>query len=169
MESPPSPRRNLRGSGAACFLFVGRGDMAAAPAAAGAGASRGRQSAATAAAWGGWGGRPRPGNILLQLRQGQLTGRGLIRAVQVRGGPEGRGGAGRVGAGRGPGKRPSQAAAVPARYPLAGRGAVLCAARTLSAAVGRWAAAAWEAYESGLSRVGLPGVLMARISRGPSF
>ncbi|KAK7808963.1 hypothetical protein U0070_010110 [Myodes glareolus] len=56
--------------------------MAAAPAAAGAGASRGRQSAATAAAWGGWGGRPRPGNILLQLRQGQLTGRGLIRAVQ---------------------------------------------------------------------------------------
>lgn len=96
MESPPSPRRNLRGSGAACFLFVGRGDMAAAPAAAGAGASRGRQSAATAAAWGGWGGRPRPGNILLQLRQGQLTGRGLIRAVQVRGRP---GGAGRGGPG----------------------------------------------------------------------
>ncbi|CAO2578104.1 hypothetical protein LEMLEM_LOCUS401 [Lemmus lemmus] len=68
--------------------------MAAAPAAAGAGASRGRQSAATAVAWGGWGGRPRPGNILLQLRQGQLTGRGLIRAVQVRGRP---GGAGRGG------------------------------------------------------------------------
>lgn len=70
--------------------------MAAAPAAAGAGASRGRRSAATAAAWGGWGGRPRPGNILLQLRQGQLTGRGLVRAVQVRGRP---GGAGRGGPG----------------------------------------------------------------------
>ncbi|XP_012866146.1 PREDICTED: short transient receptor potential channel 4-associated protein [Dipodomys ordii] len=56
--------------------------MAAAPAVAGAGASRGRRSAATVAAWGGWGGRPRPGNILLQLRQGQLTGRGLVRAVQ---------------------------------------------------------------------------------------
>uniref|UniRef100_G1RGQ1 Transient receptor potential cation channel subfamily C member 4 associated protein n=1 Tax=Nomascus leucogenys TaxID=61853 RepID=G1RGQ1_NOMLE len=56
--------------------------MAAAPAAAGSGAGRGRRSAATVAAWGGWGGRPRPGNILLQLRQGQLTGRGLVRAVQ---------------------------------------------------------------------------------------
>uniref|UniRef100_A0A2K6EUF8 Transient receptor potential cation channel subfamily C member 4 associated protein n=1 Tax=Propithecus coquereli TaxID=379532 RepID=A0A2K6EUF8_PROCO len=55
---------------------------AAVPAAAGSGASRGRRSAATETAWGGWGGRPRPGNILLQLRQGQLTGRGLIRAVQ---------------------------------------------------------------------------------------
>ncbi|KAL6046834.1 hypothetical protein STEG23_005107 [Scotinomys teguina] len=58
--------------------------MAAAPAAAGAGASRGRRSAATATAWGDWGGRPRPSNILLQLRQGQLTGRGLVRAVQTR-------------------------------------------------------------------------------------
>uniref|UniRef100_A0ABI8A714 Transient receptor potential cation channel subfamily C member 4 associated protein n=1 Tax=Felis catus TaxID=9685 RepID=A0ABI8A714_FELCA len=56
--------------------------MAAAPAAAGSGAGRGRRAAATVAAWGGWGGRPRPGNILLQLRQGQLTGRGLVRAVQ---------------------------------------------------------------------------------------
>ncbi|XP_031512549.1 short transient receptor potential channel 4-associated protein isoform X4 [Papio anubis] len=56
--------------------------MAAAPAAAGSGAGRGRRSAATVAAWGGWGGRPRPSNILLQLRQGQLTGRGLVRAVQ---------------------------------------------------------------------------------------
>ncbi|XP_063515232.1 short transient receptor potential channel 4-associated protein isoform X6 [Pongo pygmaeus] len=56
--------------------------MAAAPVAAGSGAGRGRRSAATVAAWGGWGGRPRPGNILLQLRQGQLTGRGLVRAVQ---------------------------------------------------------------------------------------
>ncbi|XP_008570247.1 PREDICTED: short transient receptor potential channel 4-associated protein isoform X2 [Galeopterus variegatus] len=56
--------------------------MAAAPAAAGSGAGRGRLSAATVTAWGGWGGRPRPGNILLQLRQGQLTGRGLVRAVQ---------------------------------------------------------------------------------------
>lgn len=81
--TPLPPRRNLRGPGAACFLFVGRGDMAAAPAAAGSGAGRGRRAAATVAAWGGWGGRPRPGNILLQLRQGQLTGRGLARAVQV--------------------------------------------------------------------------------------
>ncbi|XP_059888949.1 short transient receptor potential channel 4-associated protein [Delphinus delphis] len=56
--------------------------MAAAPAAAGSGVGRGRRAAATVAAWGGWGGRPRPGNILLQLRQGQLTGRGLVRAVQ---------------------------------------------------------------------------------------
>ncbi|VFV17025.1 short transient receptor potential [Lynx pardinus] len=56
--------------------------MAAVPAAAGSGAGRGRRAAATVAAWGGWGGRPRPGNILLQLRQGQLTGRGLVRAVQ---------------------------------------------------------------------------------------
>uniref|UniRef100_A0A4X1T603 Transient receptor potential cation channel subfamily C member 4 associated protein n=1 Tax=Sus scrofa TaxID=9823 RepID=A0A4X1T603_PIG len=56
--------------------------MAAAPAAAGSGAGRARRAAATVAAWGGWGGRPRPGNILLQLRQGQLTGRGLVRAVQ---------------------------------------------------------------------------------------
>ncbi|XP_040837527.1 short transient receptor potential channel 4-associated protein isoform X3 [Ochotona curzoniae] len=57
--------------------------MAAAPAAAaGSGVGRARRSAATATAWGGWGGRPRPGNILLQLRQGQLTGRGLVRAVQ---------------------------------------------------------------------------------------
>lgn len=88
------PRRNLRGPGAACFLFVGRGDMAAAAApAAGSGAGRGRWAAATVAAWGGWGGRPRPGNILLQLRQGQLTGRGLVRAVQVRSRP---GGAGRT-------------------------------------------------------------------------
>lgn len=66
--------------------------MAAAPAPAESGAGRGRQAAATVAAWGGWGGRPRPGNILLQLRQGQLTGRGLVRAVQVRSRP---GGAGR--------------------------------------------------------------------------
>ncbi|XP_017735606.1 PREDICTED: uncharacterized protein LOC108534649, partial [Rhinopithecus bieti] len=80
--TPPPPRRNLRGPEAACFLFVRRVDMAAAPAAAGSGAGRGRRSAATVAAWGGWGGRPRPGNILLQLRQGQLTGRGLVRAVQ---------------------------------------------------------------------------------------
>lgn len=70
--------------------------MAAAPAAAGSGAGRGRRAAATVAAWGGWGGRPRPGNILLQLRQGQLTGRGLVRAVQVRSRP---GGAGRGGPG----------------------------------------------------------------------
>ncbi|XP_011376673.1 short transient receptor potential channel 4-associated protein [Pteropus vampyrus] len=56
--------------------------MAAAPAAVGSGASRGRRAAGTVAAWGGWGGRPRPANILLQLRQGQLTGRGLVRAVQ---------------------------------------------------------------------------------------
>lgn len=98
VESPPPPRRNRRGLGAACFLFVGRGDMAAAPPAAGAGSSRGRRSAATAAAWGSWGGRPQPGNILLQLRQGQLTGRGLVRAVQVRGQP---GGAGRGGPVRG--------------------------------------------------------------------
>lgn len=63
--------------------------MAAAPVATGAGVCRGRRSAATVAAWGGWGGRPRPGNILLQLRQGQLTGRGLVRAVQVRGGRRG--------------------------------------------------------------------------------
>ncbi|KAF6285031.1 transient receptor potential cation channel subfamily C member 4 associated protein [Rhinolophus ferrumequinum] len=56
--------------------------MAAAPASAGSGADRGRRAAATVAAWGGWGGRPRPANILLQLRQGQLTGRGLVRAVQ---------------------------------------------------------------------------------------
>lgn len=141
VERPPPPRRNRRGPGAACFLFVRQGDMAAAPAAAGAGASRGRRSAATEAAWGGWGGRPRPGNILLQLRQGQLTGRGLIRAVQVRGRP---GGAGRGGPGwswPGAGKRPFQAAAAPARSPLARRGAVLCAARTLSAVPGRWAAA----------------------------
>lgn len=94
--TPPPPRRNLRGPGAACFLFVGRGDMAAVPAAAGSGVGRGRRAAATVAAWGGWGGRPRPGNILLQLRQGQLTGRGLVRAVQVRSRP---GGAGRGGPG----------------------------------------------------------------------
>lgn len=94
--TPPPPRRNLRGPGAACFLFVGRGDMAAAPAAAGSGAGRARRAAATVAAWGGWGGRPRPGNILLQLRQGQLTGRGLVRAVQVGSRP---GGAGRGGPG----------------------------------------------------------------------
>lgn len=70
--------------------------MAAAPASAGSGADRGRRAAATVAAWGGWGGRPRPANILLQLRQGQLTGRGLVRAVQVRSRP---GGAGRGGPG----------------------------------------------------------------------
>ncbi|KAF5917844.1 hypothetical protein HPG69_009997 [Diceros bicornis minor] len=56
--------------------------MAATPAAAESGVGRGRRAAATVAAWGGWGGRPRPANILLQLRQGQLTGRGLVRAVQ---------------------------------------------------------------------------------------
>lgn len=111
--------------------------MAAAPAAAGAGASRGRRSAATAAAWGGWGGRPRPGNILLQLRQGQLTGRGLVRAVQVRGRP---GGAGRGGPGwswPGAGEEAFPGRCGPARSPLAGRGAVLCAVRTLSATLGR--------------------------------
>uniref|UniRef100_A0A2K5W334 Transient receptor potential cation channel subfamily C member 4 associated protein n=1 Tax=Macaca fascicularis TaxID=9541 RepID=A0A2K5W334_MACFA len=54
--------------------------MAAAPAAAGSGAGRGRRSAATVAAWADGAGRP--SNILLQLRQGQLTGRGLVRAVQ---------------------------------------------------------------------------------------
>ncbi|XP_010638377.1 short transient receptor potential channel 4-associated protein [Fukomys damarensis] len=37
VTSPPPPSRNLRGPRAVCFLFVGRGDMAAAPAAAGAG------------------------------------------------------------------------------------------------------------------------------------
>lgn len=84
-------------------------------------------------------------------------------------GPEGRGGAGQAGAGQGPGERPFQAAAGPARSPLAGRGAVPCASRTLSAALGRWAEAAWEACRSGPSRVGLPGVLMARRSPGPSF
>lgn len=77
--------------------------MAAAPAAPGSGAGRGRKAAATVAAWGGWGGRPRPGNILLQLRQGQLTGRGLVRAVQVRSRPEGAGRGGPAGAGEGPG------------------------------------------------------------------
>lgn len=85
-------------------------------------------------------------------------------------GPEGRGGAGQAGAGQGPGKRPFQAAAGPARSPLAGRGAVLCAVRTLSATVGRGAAASSEACGSGPSGIGLPGVLMARIiSPGPSF
>lgn len=143
--------------------------MAAAPAAAGAGASRGRRSAATAAAWGGWGGRPRPGNILLQLRQGQLTGRGLVRAVQVRGGP---GGAGRGGPGwswPGAGEEAFPGRCGLARSPLAGRGAVLFAVRTLSATVGRGAVASSEACGSGPSGVELPGVLMARISPVPSF
>lgn len=102
--TPPPPRRNLRGPGAACFLFVGREDMAAAPASAGSGADRGRRAAATVAAWGGWGGRPRPANILLQLRQGQLTGRGLVRAVQVRSRPGGAGRGGPGGSWRGAGE-----------------------------------------------------------------
>lgn len=143
--------------------------MAAAPAAAGAGASPGRRSAATAAAWGGWGGRPRPGNILLQLRQGQLTGRGLVRAVQVRGWP---GGAGRGGPGwswPGAGEEAFPGRCGPARSPLAGPGAVLCAVRTLSAASGRWAVANSETCGSGPNGVELPGVLMARRSPGPSF
>lgn len=78
--------------------------MAAAPAAAGSGADRGRRAASTVAAWGGWGGRPRPANILLQLRQGQLTGRGLVRAVQVPSQPGGAGRGGRGGSWRGPGE-----------------------------------------------------------------
>lgn len=78
--------------------------MAAAPASAGSGADRGRRAAATVAAWGGWGGRPQPANILLQLRQGQLTGRGLVRAVQVRSRPGGAGRGGPGGSWRGAGE-----------------------------------------------------------------
>lgn len=89
--------------------------MAAAPAAAGSGAGRGRQAAATVAAWGGWGGRPRPGNILLQLRRGQLTGGAWPGPCRYEAGPEGQGQewTGRELAGE-PGKRPFQAAAVQA-------------------------------------------------------
>lgn len=97
-------------------------------------------------------------------RAGAWSGRCRYEA-----GPEGRGGAGQSGAGRGPGERPFQAAAGPARSPVAGRGAVLCASRTLSAAVGRWAAAGPEACTSEPSGVELPWVLVARISPGPSF
>lgn len=134
--TPLPPRRNLRGPGAAGFLFVRRGDMAAAPAAAGSGAGRGRRAAATVAAWGGWGGRPRPVNILLQLRQGQLTGRGLVRAVQVRSRPGGAGRGGPGGSWRGAGAEAFPAAAGRARPPVAGRGVCPWVARTLSAAAG---------------------------------